>query len=68
MIDRFILGIGAICGAAGLGCASFAIGHDIASCGSFADMKDVRTGLLLSIAVAVWGIFALQLWKKAGKE
>jgi hypothetical protein len=68
MIDRFILGIGALCSAAGIGCASFAIGHDITSSESFADGKNVGIGLLLSIAVAVWGSFALQLWKKSGKE
>jgi len=68
MLSRFIMAIGAICSAAGLGCASFIIGHDIASSGNLADEKNVGTGLLLSIAVAVWGIFALQLWRKPGKE
>jgi len=68
MLDKFIMGIGATCSAAGLGCASFAVGHDIASSGNFAGTKNVGAGLLLSIAVAVWGIFALQIWRKSGKE
>ena len=68
MLSRFIMGIGAICSAAGLGCASFVIGHDIASSGNIAGTKNVGIGLLLSIAVAAWGIFALQLWRKSGKE
>ena len=68
MLSRFIKGVGAICSAAGLGCAAFIIGHDIASSRNFADKKNVGIGLLLSIAVAVWGIFALQLWRKPGKE
>jgi hypothetical protein len=68
VLSRFIMAIGAICSAAGLGFASFTIGHDIASSGNFADEKNIGTGLLLSIAVAAWGIFALQLWRKSGKE
>lgn len=68
MLSRFIMAIGAICSAAGLGCASFNIGYGIASSGNFADSKNVETGLLLSIAVATWGIFALELWRKSGKE
>jgi hypothetical protein len=68
MLSRVIMAIGAICSAAGLGFASFTIGHDIASSGNFADEKNIGTGLLLSIAVAAWGIFALQLWRKSGKE
>lgn len=68
MMDKFITGLGAVCSAAGLGCASFAVGHDIANSGNIADVRNVGIGLLLSIAVAVWGIFALQLWKKSGKE
>ena len=67
MVDRFIKGIGAICTAAALGFASFVIGHDIAGSGNVADKKNVGIGLLLSIAAAVWGIFALQIWKKSGK-
>ena len=61
MLSRAIMAIGAICSAAGLGFASFNIGYRIAGSGNFADSKNVETGLLLSIAVAVWGIFALQL-------
>ena len=68
MLSRFIMGIGAVCSASGLGFASFAIGHDIAGSGNIADVKKVGIGLLLSIAVAAWGIFALQLWRKSGKE
>jgi hypothetical protein len=68
MLSGAITAIGAICSAAGLGCASFNIGYGIASSGNFADAKMVDTGLLLSIAVAAWGIFALQLWRKPGKE
>jgi hypothetical protein len=68
MLSRAIMAIGAICSAAGLGCASFDIGYGIASSGNLADAKNVETGLLLSIAVAAWGIFALQLWRKPGKE
>ena len=67
MLDRVIMGIGAICSAAGLGFVSFAVGYDIARSGNLAGAKNVETGLLLSIAVAVWGIFALQLWRKPGK-
>lgn len=62
MVNRFITGIGAICSAAGLGFASFVIGHGIAGSGNIADMKNVGIGLLLSITVAVWGIFAVQIW------
>jgi hypothetical protein len=68
MLSRAIIAIGATCSAAGLGCASFNIGYGIASSRNFADAKKVETGLLLSIAVAAWGIFALQLWRKSGKE
>jgi hypothetical protein len=68
MVGRFIMGIGAICSAAGLGFASFIIGDRINSCGNFVDSKNVETGLLLSIAIAAWGIFALQIWRKPGKE
>ena len=68
MLSRVIMGIGAICSAAALGSASFNIGYGIASSGNLADAKNVETGLLLSIAVAAWGIFALQLWRKSGKE
>jgi hypothetical protein len=68
MLGTDIIAIGAICSAAGLGFASFIIGHDIASSGNFADTKNVGAGLLLSIAVAVWGLFALQIWRKAGKD
>ena len=68
MLSRVIMAIGAICSAAGLACASFIIGHDIASSGSVVDVKNVRTGLMLYIAVAVWGIFAHQLWRNPGKE
>jgi hypothetical protein len=68
MLSRVIMAIGAICSAAGLGFASFVIGHGMASSGNCADPMNVGTGLLLSIAVAAWGIFALQLWRKSGKE
>ena len=68
MLSRVIMGIGAICSAAGIGFASFIIGDGILSSGNFADTKNVETGLLLSIAVASWGIFALQIWRKSGKE
>jgi hypothetical protein len=68
MLSRVIMAIGATCSAAGLGFASFNIGYGIAGSGNFADSKNVETGLLLSIAVAAWGIFALQLWRKSGKE
>ena len=68
MLSRVIKGVGAICSAAGLGCASFVIGHDIGSSGNLADARNIENGLLLSIAVAAWGIFALQLWRKPGKE
>jgi hypothetical protein len=62
------MAIGAFCSAAGLGFASFDIGHGIASSANLTDAKDIGIGLLLSIAVAAWGIFALQLWRKSGKE
>ena len=68
MLSRVIKGLGAICNSAGLGCASFIIGHDMARSGNFADAKNIETGLLLSIAVGVWGIFALLLWRKPRKE
>ena len=68
MPRKAIMGIGAICSAAGLGCASFDIGYSMANSGNFAGSNNVETGLLLSIAVAAWGIFALQLWRKPGKE
>jgi hypothetical protein len=68
MLNRLIMAIGATCSAAGLGFASFNIGYGIASSGNLADAKSVETGLLLSIAVAAWGIFALQLRRKPGKE
>ncbi len=68
MLNRLIMGIGAICSAAGLGFVSFAVGYDIARSGNLADSKNVWTGALFSIAVAAWGCFALQLWRKRGKE
>jgi hypothetical protein len=68
MLNRLIMATGAICSAAGLGSASFVIGHGIASSGNFAHAKNVGIGLLLSIAIGVWGIFALQLLRKQGKE
>ena len=67
MLNRVIMGIGAVCSAVGLGCASFGIGHGIACKASLAEAKDIGIGLLLPIAVAAWGIFALELWRKPGK-
>jgi hypothetical protein len=67
MLSRVIMAIGATCSAAGLGCASFNIGYGIASSGNFANTNNVETGLLLSIAVAVWSIFALLIWRRPGK-
>ena len=68
MMSRAVKAIGAISIAGGLGFATFNFGYGIARPWNFADAKNVATGLLLSIAVAVWGIFALQLWRKPGKE
>jgi hypothetical protein len=68
MLNRVIMAIGAICSAVGLGSASFTIGHGIARSGNFAHAKNVGIELLLSIAVGVWGIFALQLRRRPGKE
>jgi hypothetical protein len=67
MLNRLIMAVGAVCCAAGLGSASFDIGHGIACRASLTDAKDIGIGLLFSIAVAVWGIFALQLWRRPGK-
>jgi hypothetical protein len=67
MLSRVIMAIGAICSAAGLGFVAFMVGHGIPSSGNFADAKNIETGLLLSIAVAAWGIFALQMWRKSEK-
>jgi hypothetical protein len=67
MVRRFITAVGAICITAALGSASFDIGYRIVRSGNSADPKNVWTGLLFSITVAMWGIFALQLWQKAGK-
>jgi len=67
MLDRFIKRIGAACSAASLGIVSFAAGYGLAGSGSAAGTRDVRAGLLLSIAVAVWSIFALQIWRRPGK-
>jgi hypothetical protein len=64
MLNRVIMGIGAVCSAVGLGCASFDIGHGLACKASLAEAKDIGTGLLFSIAVAVRGIFALQLRRR----
>ncbi len=68
MVARFIKAIGPMCIAAGLGFASFNIGYGVARSRNFADAKNVGIGLLMSIAVAVWGIFALQLGRRPGKE
>ena len=64
MLNWFILAVGAVCCAAGLGFASFDIGQGIVCTPSLTHAKDIGTGLLLSIAVAVWGIFALQLRRR----
>ncbi len=61
MPNRLIMAVGAVCCAAGLGCAAFNIGFGIAGSRNPAAAKDVGTGLMLSIAVGLWGIFALQL-------
>ena len=64
MLNWFILAVGAVCCAAGLGCAAFNIGFGIAGSRNPAAAKDVGMGLLLSMAVGVWGIFALQLRRR----
>ncbi len=67
-MGRLIKAIAPMCIAAGLGFASFNIGYGVAGSRNSADAEHVGTGLLLSIAVAAWGIFALQLGRRPGKE
>jgi len=67
MVNKFIMGIGAVCSAVSLGVVSFAAGYGLAGSGSTAGARHAGTGLLLSIAVAVWGIFVLQIWRRPGK-
>jgi hypothetical protein len=64
MLDRIIMAVGSVCCAAGLGFASFDIGFGIACTVDLTHAKDIGIGLLFSIAVAVWGIFALQLRRR----
>jgi hypothetical protein len=67
MLDRFIMGAGAIGCAAGLGFASFAIGLRIARSAGPAQSAGVMTGLVLSTALAAWGIVALLIWRRPGR-
>ena len=67
MLDRFIMGAGAIGSAAGLGCVSFAAGVGIARSAGPAQSAGVMTGLVLSTAVAAWGILALLISRRPGK-
>ena len=62
MTKRFIAAIGAICIAAAMGSASFIIGCRVTGSWNASAANGIGIGLLLSIAVGVWGIFALVLW------
>jgi hypothetical protein len=67
MARSFITAVGAVSIAAALGSASFVIGCRVAGSGSLPGANGIGTGLLFSIAIAVWGIFALLLWGMPGK-
>jgi hypothetical protein len=67
MAKRFITAIGAISIAVALGSASFVFGCRVAGSGSPLGPNNIGIGLLFSIAIAVWGIFALLLWAMPGK-
>ncbi|HXH51518.1 MAG TPA: hypothetical protein VNM47_19435 [Terriglobia bacterium] len=62
MAKRLITAVGAVSIAAALGSASFVLGCRVAGSVNLAGAKGVGIGLLLSIAVGIWGIFALLLW------
>jgi hypothetical protein len=55
-------GCGAISIAAALGSASFVLGCRVAGSANPAVTNSIGIGLLLSLAIGVWGIFALLLW------
>ena len=67
MAKRFITAVGAVCIAAAMGSSSFVFGCRIADSGNLARANGVVVGLMLSIAVGAWGIFALLLWGLPGK-
>ena len=62
LAKRFITAVGAISIAIALGSASFVVGYRAEEFGNLAVTNNIGIGLLLSIAVGVWGIFALLLW------
>ena len=62
MTKRFITAVGAICIAAALGSASFIIGCRVTGSWNASAENGIGIELLLSIAIGVWGIFALLLW------
>ena len=62
MAKRFITAVGAICIAGALGSASFIIGCRVTGSWNASAANSIGIGLLFSIAVGVWGIFALLLW------
>ena len=68
MAKRFITAVGAVCIAAAMGSASFVIGYRVTGSRSPSAANGMGIGLLLSIAVGVWGIFALLLWGMPGKR
>lgn len=68
MLNKLIMSAGAPSLAIGIDSASFAFGCRIAGGGVPTGGGGVEIGLLLSIAVGVWGIFALLLRGKPGRE
>jgi hypothetical protein len=62
MAKRFITAIGAVSIAVALGSAAFIIGCRVTGSWNASAANGIGIGLLLSIAVGVWGIFALLLW------
>ena len=67
MAKRLITAVGAISIAIALGSAAFIIGYRVAGSGNLVVMNSTGIGPLFSIAIAVWGIFALLLWGMSGK-
>jgi hypothetical protein len=64
---RFITAVGTACIAGALGSASFVFVCRVAASRNLSGANGIGMALLLSIAVGVWGIFALLLWGMPGK-
>ena len=67
MAKRFITALGAMSIATALGSVSFVVGYRVTGSWNPSAVDGIGIGLLLSIAVGIWGIFGLLLWAMPGK-